>query len=135
MFVDASAIIAILTYEPEKEHFETTLKNSDEIITSPLAIYEAVLGVMRKLSCSIGDAQRAVADFLKEAEAEIANIDEGIGDMALGAFRRFGKGRHRAALNMGDCFAYACAKAHGVPLLFKGDDFIHTDIEPALKPA
>lgn len=128
MFVDASAIIAILTYEPEKEHFETTLKNSDEIITSPLAIYEAVLGVMRKLSCSIGDAQRAVADFLKEAEAEIANIDEGIGDMALGAFRRFGKGRHRAALNMGDCFAYACAKSRNVPLLFKGDDFIHTDI-------
>ncbi len=128
MFVDASAIIAILTYEPEKEHFETTLKNADEIITSPLAIYEAVLGIVRKLSCSIRDARRAVADFLKEAEAEIANIDEGIGDMALDAFDRFGRGRHRAALNMGDCFAYACAKMHRVPLLCKGDDFVHTDI-------
>ena len=128
MFVDASAIIAILTYEQEKDSLETALKNADEIVTSPLAIYEAVLGIVRKLSCGIRDARRAVADFLKEAEAQIADIDEGIADMALDAFDRFGRGRHRAALNMGDCFAYACAKSRNAPLLFKGGDFIHTDI-------
>ena len=128
MFVDASAIIAILTNEQEKEQLETALKNADEIITSPLAIYEAVLGIVRKLACSTRDARSAVADFLKEADAEIAVIDEGIADMALDACDRFGGGRHRAALNMGDCFAYACAKSRNVPLLFKGGDFIHTDI-------
>jgi ribonuclease VapC len=128
MFVDASAIIAILTYEREKEQLETALKNADEIVTSPLAIHEAVLGIVRKLPCGIREARRAVADFLKEAEAEIAVIDVGIADMALDAFDRFGRGRHRAALNMGDCFAYACAKIHRVPLLCKGDDFIHTGI-------
>ena len=131
MFVDASAMIAILTYENEKERFQTILKNSTEVITSPLAMYEAVLGVARKLSCPLRDAQHAVADFIKEAEAEIASIDEKIGGIALEAFERFGKGRHRAALNMGDCFSYACAMSRSVPLLFKGDDFIHTDITSA----
>ncbi|MGQ0486128.1 MAG: type II toxin-antitoxin system VapC family toxin [Hyphomicrobiales bacterium] len=131
MFVDASTIIAVLTYESEKEFFELTLKNAEEIVTSPVAIYEAALGVARKLSCSVRQAQLAVSDFLKEAEAEIAVIDEKIGVEALAAFEKFGKGRHRAALNMGDCFAYACAKSRNVPLLFKGDDFIHTDIRIA----
>lgn len=132
MFVDASAIIAVLTYEEEKTRFETTLRDSDRtIITSPLAIYEAVLGVRRKLSCSLTEAKRSVADFLKEAEAEIAAIDKEVGDMALAAFERFGKGQHRASLNMGDCFAYACAKMNRVPLLCKGDDFVHTDIRIA----
>lgn len=128
MFVDASAIVAILTFEDEKEKFETILKESDDIITSPLAVYEAILGVARKLACSIAEARNAVSDFLNESEATITEIDKEIGNMAIDAFERFGKGRHRAALNMGDCFAYACARMRRVPILCKGDDFVHTDI-------
>jgi ribonuclease VapC len=131
VFVDASAIIAILTYEDEKTYFELKLKGAEAVVTSPLAIYEAVVGVARKLSCSISDAQSAVSKFVTETEARIASIDEAIGDAALVAFDKFGRGRHRAGLNMGDCFAYACAKTHRVPLLFKGDDFVHTDIRIA----
>jgi ribonuclease VapC len=131
VFVDASAIIAILTYEDEKTHFELKLKGAEAVITSPMAIYEAVVGVARKLSCSISEAQSAVSKFVTETEARIASIDEAIGDAALVAFDKFGKGRHRAGLNMGDCFSYACAKTHRVPLLFKGDDFVHTDVRIA----
>jgi len=131
MFVDASAIVAVLTFEEEKETFEAKLKTADVIVISPLAIYEAALGIARKLSCNVQDARAAVSDFVKEAEAEFIVVDRAMGELALDAFTRFGKGRHPAALNMGDCFAYACAKTHGVPLLFKGDDFVHTDIEAA----
>ena len=66
--------------------------------------------------------------FLDVAKALIISIDDQIGVEALNAFSRFGRGRHKAALNMGDCFSYACAKVHRVPLLSKGNDFIHTDI-------
>lgn len=131
MFVDASAIVAILTYEEEKSRFEMLLRDSESAMTSPIAIYESVLGVARKLSCSVPAAQRAVADFIAEAEAVIVSIDEKVGDFALSAHDLYGKGRHRASLNMGDCFAYACAKIHRVPLLCKGDDFVHTDIRIA----
>jgi ribonuclease VapC len=73
-------------------------------------------------------AQRIVDRFLGAARAEIIPITEEIGRGAISAFERFGRGRHPARLNMGDCFAYACARALDVPLLFKGDGFSQTDI-------
>jgi ribonuclease VapC len=69
-----------------------------------------------------------VRSFLREARVEIMPIDDDIGAAALRAFDRFGKGRDPAQLNLGDCFAYAMAKRHGVPLLYKGDDFALTDL-------
>ena len=66
--------------------------------------------------------------FLKETGAHSVEIDRAVGDLALEAHARFGKGRHKAALNMGDFFSYACARSRGVALLCKGDDFRHTDI-------
>ena len=66
--------------------------------------------------------------MLKSSKATVVPIDGVVGHIALEAFERYGKGRHKAALNMGDCFAYGCAKAHKVPLLFKGRDFAYTDI-------
>jgi ribonuclease VapC len=131
MFVDASAVVAILTYEPEKGLLSAKLESSERVLTSPMAIYEAVMGVARKVNCGFQEARRSVSAFLREAEAETIVVDEAIGHAAIDAFERFGRGRHRAGLNMGDCFAYACAKAHRVPLLCKGDDFIHTDIRIA----
>jgi ribonuclease VapC len=70
--------------------------------------------------------------LLRDVPIEIAAATLRQAEIAIEAFRRYGKGRHRAALNIGDCFSYALAKAMDLPLLFKGDDFSHTDVEPAL---
>jgi ribonuclease VapC len=131
MFVDASAIIAIIIGEPERLAFETRLEQADRIYTSPLAIYEAVMGVARVRKLSIVDAQSALDRFVSDVSAELVPITPEIGRAAINAFERFGRGRDPARLNMGDCFAYACARSLGVPLLFKGDDFSQTDIAVA----
>ena len=102
-----------------------------EVHTSPIAIYETVLGLARVGDTSIQDAQIVLNRFLEEVRAEIISITAEIGRGALTAFERFGRGRHPAALNMGDCFAYACACELDTPLLFKGDDFPLTDITVA----
>ena len=131
MFLDASAIVAVLAREPDWEVLALKIAPPRQVIVSPLAIYEAVLGLVRSQSCEVETAEILVDQFLKQAGAALVSIDESIGGIAVAAFSRFGKGRHRAALNMSDCFAYACAKHHRVPLLFKGDDFVHTDIRVA----
>lgn len=128
MFLDASAIVAILLKETDWESLALKVDPDRRNITSALSRYEAVLGVVRSKSCEIEAAKILVEQFLDEAKALIISIDDQIGVEALNAFSRFGRGRHKAALNMGDCFSYACAKAHRVPLLFKGNDFTHTDI-------
>jgi ribonuclease VapC len=131
MFVDASAIIAIIVDEPERSAFEARLGRADRLYTSSVAVYEAVMGVARVRRLSIADAQAALDRFVSEAAAELVPITAEIGRSAVQAFDRFGRGRHPARLNMGDCFAYACAKTLAVPLLFKGDDFSQTDIAVA----
>lgn len=70
-------------------------------------------------------------EFLSNEQIETVPFDENLSDLAFEAYRRFGKGRHAARLNMGDCAAYALAKARGWPLLFKGEDFTQTDVERA----
>jgi ribonuclease VapC len=131
MFFDASAIVAILLKETDWEALASKVYPENQNITSPLARYEAVLGLVRSMSCEIEVANILVEQFLIQARASIIFIDDAIGVEAIATFGRFGKGRHKAALNMGDCFSYACAKIHRVPLLFKGSDFIHTDIRIA----
>jgi len=131
VFVDASALVAIVTFEPEKECLELSLKSSTEVSTSALTLYEAALAITRKKEISIEAALTFVDEFIRESGAVIIPIDAHISREAILAFHRFGKGRHRAALNMGDCFSYACAKVHHVSLLCKGDDFLHTDIRIA----
>jgi ribonuclease VapC len=128
MFIDASAIIAIVAREVEHEMLSSKLAGAESRLISPLALYEATMGLARMAAENFDGASRSVAKFLRETNARIVIIDEPVGVAAVEAFVRFGKGRHKAKLNMGDCFSYACAKVHGVPLLFKGDDFIHTDI-------
>ena len=129
MFVDASAFVAILTDEPEREALDARIASAPHPITSALAIYETALGIARK---KIAPPQRAVGvvhGYLEERRVSIVPIGSEEADLALQAHDRFGKGHHPARLNMGDCFAYACARRHGVPLLYKGDDFALTDIE------
>jgi ribonuclease VapC len=129
MFVDASAIIAILTREPEADDLIERLSDAINPITSAVAVFEATAGLCRKRHVSVEEAEADVADFLKVAGIELVPIAAEEASVALSAFARYGKGRgHPAQLNMSDCFAYAVARRHGKTLLFKGDDFSKTDI-------
>jgi len=129
MFLDASALVAILGREPEAEAFVARIKAAPVSATSPLAIYETVMAVMRMVSVSRHVAERQVRRLLEAMGTEVIPITDEVGCAALDAFARYGKGRgHPAQLNMGDCFAYGAAVTLGVPLLYKGDDFSETEL-------
>lgn len=129
MFVDASALVAILLKEPDAQRFSRAIENAERLFTSPVAVFEIVCAIMRERACSRRDAQRAVDQALRIAAIEITPITREAGDLALEAFEKYGKGRgHKAQLNMGDCFSYGCAKSLGVALLYKGNDFAATDL-------
>jgi ribonuclease VapC len=131
MFVDAAAIVAILTREPEADLLADALEAASAPITSPIAMFEAVLGVCRKRHASIAEAQADVLEFLSAASVQVVDISTRDAATALDAFARYGKGSgHPAQLNLGDCFAYASARNAGLSLLFKGEDFSKTDILP-----
>ncbi len=132
MFLDASAIVAILVQEPEGKALTVKLEAAPFCMTSPLSRYEAVLALRRIYNVeSVEAPQSAINDFLELYDVRIVDVTPEIGVKAIAAFDHYGKGRHKAALNMGDCFSYACAKLHDLPLLCKGDDFRHTDIKIA----
>ncbi|HSC18428.1 MAG TPA: type II toxin-antitoxin system VapC family toxin [Rhizomicrobium sp.] len=128
MVVDASAILAILKGEPEEEAFKAALADADNRYMSPVNWLEVA---MKAESAGKEDAAafRRLADF---ATLNIVPVDEAQMRIAHAAWRRFGKGRDPARLNLGDCFAYALAKFLDEPLLYKGNDFVHTDITSAL---
>jgi ribonuclease VapC len=135
MFVDASAIVAILTREPEADNLADTLEKARTPITSPIAIFEATLGICRKRHASVEEAEQDVGEFIELAGVRIEPITDKEARTALAAFSRYGKGRgHPAQLNLGDCFAYAMAKNARTGLLFKGEDFDKTDLLPAAQP-
>jgi ribonuclease VapC len=128
MVIDTSALVAILFGEPEAADF-TRL-----IVGAPVRLLSAVTRV--ELSFVVegrkGEAGRAdVEVLLRDGDFDVANVTATQAEIAISAFRRYGKGRHPAGLNIGDCFSYALAAATGHPLLFKGNDFSRTDIQPA----
>ncbi len=131
MFVDASALTAMLTNERDARELLARLQTTSLRRTSPLAVWETVLAVARSFGIEIRDAEAAVVAFLDLAKITVHPVPVEATAIALDAFARFGKGRHPAALNFGDCFAYACARHAAMPLLYKGDDFPQTDIEAA----
>jgi ribonuclease VapC len=131
MFVDASAWVAIILREPERERFRMAIADAEAILTSPLAIWETVRAVTRETEDPVDVVRTRLMGILASIDARIIEIGAEEGRIALDAHARFGKGVHPAKLNMGDCFSYACAKVHGVPLLYKGEDFSLTDIEAA----
>ena len=132
MFIDASAIVAIISFEADADRLADILDGARSPITSPIAVFEAILGISRKHPTSVENAEAIIRRFLDQTGTRIVPISAAAGFEALAAHARFGRGRgHPAKLNMGDCFAYAVAKAHDVPLLFTGNDFPHTDITPA----
>jgi ribonuclease VapC len=132
IYVDASAIVAMILGEPDAAALAGALDGGDSAITSALAIYEASLAIARVNAIPAAAAKDAIHLALSRMSIAVAAIDESQGDIAVSAFDRFGKGRHPAALNMGDCFAYACAVAHSARILFKGQDFSQTDLRSAL---
>lgn len=131
MFMDASAIVAILAREDDGSELLARVRGARQIHTSPLAVYEAVLGLARSRGMTIPDAEAAIEGFIAQVGAQATPITPEIGRMAVETFARYGRGNHPAGLNMGDCFAYACARILGLPLLFKGRDFSQTDIVAA----
>lgn len=125
MVIDTSAVLAILFGEAEKGRFLEAIEEADS----------RRMSVANHVECSIVIESRYGADgihrfdrFVSRAEIEVVSVDREQGDVARSAFRRFGKGRHRAGLNYGDCFAYAAAVVLGEPLLCKGGDFVETDV-------
>jgi len=132
MFVDASAIVAMITREAEAPLFLDLVQAAIEPVTSAIAIYEAALGICRKRESTVDEAYDDIRVLMEAADIRVVDIGEAEAVEALSAFARYGKGRgHPAQLNMGDCFAYAAARTNGVSLLFKGDDFSKTDIASA----
>lgn len=128
MFLDASAMIGIIAMEEDADSLAGRLAQPGARQTSALAIFEAAVGLARIANTSLPDALALVDRFLTEIDATVMAIDRDTGVAAVEAFARFGKARHPAALNMADCFAYACAKQLDAPLLCKGNDFPRTDI-------
>jgi ribonuclease VapC len=126
-FLDASAIIAIVAQEEDAASLAARLDQAGETCTSPLAMFEAALGLARIANVRPSDVMDLLDQFLSETDTATVAIDAEVGRAAVDAFERFGKGRHSAALNLGDCFAYACAQRLNAALLCKGDDFPRTD--------
>jgi ribonuclease VapC len=131
MFIDASALTALLTDEDEARELLARLQQARTRLTSPLAVWEAAIAVARVLDLSVSEAAQAVEDYLALMEVVMVAVPPETARIALNAFERYGKGRYPARLNFGDCFAYACARHLGQPLMFKGADFTQTDIEAA----
>jgi ribonuclease VapC len=129
MFVDASALTAMIADESDAPELVARLDQAQTLLTSPIAVWEATVALARLSGKSITDVREDVERFLELAEIRTLPVPPEIAAIALDAFDRFGKGRHPAKLNMGDCFAYACARHFGEPLLYKGADFPLTDIE------
>ncbi len=138
MFVDASAVVAILGEEAGWEELVRKLDTHEgRLYISPLARFETVQALARKQSgpsarpspATIDGANHILDDFISRLQIEEVPVSAQVGALAIETSSIYGKiVGHPAALNFGDCFAYACAKALGVPLMYKGDDFSRTDL-------
>jgi ribonuclease VapC len=131
MFVDACALIALLSDEPEAERVSDALASAQSRITSPVAVLETVLGLARtdKFNLAVASVEPLVLDFLDARGIEIRDLPpapEAV-SLSLLAAQRYRSGRHR--LNLGDCLHYACAKYYRVPILATNDEFRQTDLE------
>lgn len=125
MVIDSSALAAILFGEPERRPFIEAIEAAGTRLLSVANWVEISIVIEARYGA---EGARDLERFIESAGIEIVPVDAEQGRLASDAWVRFGKGRHRAALNFGDCFAYALASATGHALLFKGEDFVHTDL-------
>jgi ribonuclease VapC len=126
MVLDTSAIIAILQDEPERRRFNEAIESAETRSLSTASFVECSLILESRYGA---DGVRDLDLFIAKAKVILAPLDEDQAHLARRAFQKYGKGRHPAGLNFGDCFSYALAKALDEPLLFKGNDFSKTDVE------
>jgi ribonuclease VapC len=124
MVIDTSALAAIFFHEPERDAFRNAIVAASSRLISAATVLEAGMVIEGRKG---GGAGREFDLFIVRAQIKIVPIDAELADLARSAWRKYGKGRHLAALNFGDCFSYALAKATGEPLLAKGTDFAKTD--------
>ena len=128
MFIDASAFLAMMFNEPDAPAISARIQSAGGGYTSPVVVFETIASFMSRKKIPLAEAELRLGGILAEANVTVMDITPEIGRLALDAFERCGKGRgHPAQLNMGDCFAYACARSKGVPLLYKGEDLASTD--------
>lgn len=131
MVLDTSALIAIILAEPEMASFSAIVADAKTVRISAASYVEASIVLAMR---GQGLNPRGVEEFVRLFGIQIEPVTAEQARLASSAFLTFGKGLHPARLNYGDCFTYALAKAVREPLLYKGNDFAQTDIEPALKP-
>lgn len=128
MVIDTSALFAIETEEPEARRLDSAIRSADRsLISTASAVELAVVLTRRRQS----DQRSSVEDLLAHYRLSLVGVEEAHMRAAWEGFIRFGKGRHSACLNFGDCFSYALARSLNLPLLFKGDDFGRTDVAVA----
>ena len=128
MIVDSSAIVAILGSEADADSLEAALVGAPIRRVSSVNYVEAAVVIDSRRDPILS---RGLDEFLRQTQTAIETVTPEQARIAREAYRDFGKGRHRAGLNLGDCFAYALAKVAGEPLLCKGGDFKKTDLEVA----
>lgn len=131
MVIDSSALVAMLGDEPEAERFEAAVEADLVRLMSTASYLETAIVIERRYGEPGG---RELDLWLHRAAVDLVAVHLEQADAARVAYRRYGKGTHRAGLNYGDCFSYALAKISGQPLLYKGDDFVHTDILAVVEP-
>jgi ribonuclease VapC len=130
VIVDASAILALLLKEPDElAYFDILTDYPGELLISPVNYMEVSLRIDRG---NMPEVSASLDPLLNRLAISIATINPAQARLAREAYQQYGKGRHSARLNLGDCFAYALSKARNEPLLFKGDDFRLTDVEAAI---
>jgi ribonuclease VapC len=126
MVLDTSAVLAILQNEPERRKFNEAIDAAETRSLSTASFVECSMIVESRYGA---DGVRDLDLLIAKAQISLAPVDEEQANLARRAFRKFGKGRHPAGLNFGDCFSYALTKALQEPLLFKGNDFSQTDVD------
>jgi ribonuclease VapC len=128
MVVDTSALIAIILGEVDAARFELAIAGARDPVISAVAMVEFGMIALSRRGFSAAEVERRLGDW----GLSVLPVTAATARLALAAFARYGRGRHEADLNFGDCFVYALAKERGEPLLFKGDDFARTDLVSAL---
>ncbi|MFY9876596.1 MAG: type II toxin-antitoxin system VapC family toxin [Rhodomicrobium sp.] len=128
--IDSSALVAILQNEPDALLFAEAIGGAEAIVVSAVTLFETSMVLAGRVQDET--AWRLLDALIGRAKIEIVPFDAGQAAIARAAFHKYGKGRHPAALNFGDCASYALAKSKGAPLLYKGADFAKTDIVSAL---